>query len=230
MKHASIMFMVLSFAASQALVGQPTYEDGISVEGEASQSVAPDMLSFNIGIKTHDKALDIALASNLSSTKRVLKVLSEHSVAEKDIKTSRQRFDKHIRTAKQDGEHIKVHDGFDAETRISVVLRDFSHYDSLLKMLVNDPDVSLHNLNFKVSDAQEIQMRLIKEAYQDARSKAEILAGAGGMNLGKARAMNLYFDDPDRSGGALFADEARISLMPGQISLGVTIEALFAIE
>ena len=230
MKYASIMFMVLSFAASQGLMGQ-SYDNGISIEGEAYENTAPDILSFSIGIKTYAKTLDGALAASLSSTKRVLKILSEHSVLEKDVKTSRQRFDKHIRTARRDGEHIKIHDGFDAETRISVVLRDFSHYDSLLKMLVNDPDVSLDDIKFKVSHAKEIQMRLIKKAYQDARSKAEVLAGASGMNLGKPQAMNLYFNDSDEPGGSYFSDNEKDSgLMPGQVAIGVTIEALFAIE
>ena len=229
MKYAGMMFLFLSFAASQALVGQ-TYHDGISVEGEAYQNTVPDTLSFKIGIKTHDKGLNGALAANLSSTKRVLKVLSEHSIVEKDVKTSRQRFDKHIRIAKRDGQHVKIHDGFDAETRISVVLRDFSHYDSLLKALVNDPDVSLGNLKFKISHEKEIQLHLIKKAYQDAHSKAEILAGVSGLTLGNARSMNMYFSDSDRWGGSNFSEEEDSSLMPGQIGVRVTIEALFAVE
>lgn len=229
MKYAGIIFMVISFTASQAW-GYESNQTGISVEGEAYESVAPDMLSFKIGIKTHEETLDGVLASNLSSTQRVLKALSEHSILKEDIKTSRQRFGKHFRTVKKDGQHVKIHDGFDAETQISVILRGFAHYDPLLKALVQDPDVSLDDLRFEVSHTKAIQERLIQSVYQDARQKAETLAAASGVTLGKPQWMNLDSSDLDKAGGSYFSIEEDSDLMPGQISIGVAMRVIFAIE
>ena len=229
MKYANLTLVVLLFISNQAQ-GYESNQTGIVVNGKAYEKVAPDMLSFTIGVKTHGKALDDVLASNLASANGVLQALSKHSILENDIKTSQQSFDKHRRKVRQDGQNVEIHDGFDATTQIDVILRDFSHYEALLKTLVKDPDVSLDGLKFEVSHAKDIRLRLIEKAYQDARRKAEILAGASGVALGKTRFMDLYLRDSGDFGGSNFSIEEDSGLMPGQISIGVSIETVFEIE
>jgi uncharacterized protein YggE len=153
----------------------------ISVTGEASVSVAPDLAQIEGGVTSEAKTAHEASDANNAAMGKVLLALKSAGIDEKDFQTTRLSLQPQT-APNRPGPSAIV--GYRASNRVTIRLRDVTKLASVIDTLVGAGANDLGGINFMVSDASKLLDEARGQAIADARRKAEIYAKAAGVTLG----------------------------------------------
>jgi uncharacterized protein len=179
----------LSFAVALALLASvpalaetsADFPSAISVTGEASISVPPDLASVDAGVATDAKTAREASEANNVAMGKVMAALKTANVDSKDIQTSRLSLQPQYAPNRSGTSPIV---GYRASNRVTVRIRDVSQVAGVIDTLVGAGANDIGNVNFEVSQASKLLDDAREKAVADARRKAEIYARAAGVTLG----------------------------------------------
>jgi uncharacterized protein YggE len=156
----------------------------ISVTGEASISVPPDLAEVDGGVTTQAKTAREASDANNKAMAAVLAALKGAGVAEADIRTSRLSLSPQIAPTRSGNDAPPAIVGYRASDRVTIRVHDMTKVantvDTLLAAGAND----IGGVNFMVSNASKWLDEARPKAIADARRKAEIYAKAAGVSIG----------------------------------------------
>jgi uncharacterized protein len=182
------MFRVLLFvvfAMASPLSAQESNQGRITVSGEGSVATAPDMALISLGVTTEEKTAAAALAANNARMSAVLERLKAGGIAVRDLQTSglslQPRWDNR---STQLGERQRIV-AYQVSNQITVRVRDLATLGSILDIAVSDGANTFHNLVFSVVEDGGLKDQARQLAVADARRKAELLAAAAGVALGR---------------------------------------------
>jgi len=153
----------------------------ISVTGEATVSVPPDLAEVDGGVTSEARTAREASEANNVAMGKVLSALKGAGIAEKDFQTSRLSLQPQY-APKPPGLSAVV--GYRASNRVTIRLRDISKVASVIDTLVTAGANEIGGINFMVSNASKLLDEAREQAIADARRKAEIYAKAAGVTLG----------------------------------------------
>src|SRR5229473_540623 len=153
----------------------------ISVTGEATVSVAPDLAQIDAGVTTEAKTAREASEANNAAMGKVLLALKGAGIEEKDFQTSRLSLQPQT-APNRTGPSAIV--GYRASNRVTIRLRDVTKVASVVDTLVGAGANDIGGINFTVSQASKLLDDAREQAIADARRKAEIYAKAAGVTLG----------------------------------------------
>jgi uncharacterized protein len=153
----------------------------ISVTGEATVSVPPDLAVIDGGVTSEAKTAREASDANNAAMGKVLLALKGAGIDEKDFQTSRLSLQPQ-NAANRPGPPAIV--GYRASNRVTIRLRDVSKVASVIDTLVAAGANDIGGINFMVSTASKLLDEAREQAIADARRKAEIYAKAAGVTLG----------------------------------------------
>lgn len=168
---------------------------GITVTGEGSVQVAPDMAQLSVGVTSEAKTAEAAMSANSDAAAEVLSRLKAAGIAERDVQTSGlslypRRDDRRL---DQPGEPPIV--GFVASNTLQVRVRDLDALGGILDEVVSGGANTLNGLSFGLQDPSEATDEARRRAVADAQAKAALYADAAGVTLGPVRSI-------DEQGGA----------------------------
>jgi uncharacterized protein len=153
----------------------------ISVTGEASVSVAPDLAQIDAGVTSEAKTAREASDANNAAMGKVLLALKGASIDEKDFQTSRLSLQPQAAPNRPGPASIV---GYRASNRVTIRLRDVTKVASVIDTLVAAGANDVGGINFTVSQASKLLDEAREQAIADARRKADIYAKAAGVSLG----------------------------------------------
>jgi uncharacterized protein YggE len=153
----------------------------ISVTGEATVSVAPDLAQIDAGVTTEAKTAREASEANNAAMGKALLALKGAGIEEKDFQTSRLSLQPQT-APNRTGPSAIV--GYRASNRVTIRLRDVTKVASVVDTLVGAGANEIGGINFMVSQASKLLDEAREQAIADARRKAEIYAKAAGVALG----------------------------------------------
>jgi uncharacterized protein len=173
-------------AAFALLVGAPAVAQSdlpsaISVTGEASISVPPDLAAVDAGVASDAKTAREASEANNAAMAKVLAALKAANIDAKDIQTSRLSLQPQYAPNRAGPSSVV---GYRASNRVSVRIRDVSKIAGVIDTLVGAGANDIGNISFEVSQASKLLDDAREKAVADARRKAEIYAKAAGVTLG----------------------------------------------
>ena len=154
----------------------------ISVTGEATVSVAPDLAQIEAGVTSDAKTAREASDANNAAMGKVLLALKGAGIEEKDFQTSRLSLQPQSAPNRPGGPPAIV--GYRASNRVTVRLRDVTKVANVIDTMVGAGANDLGGINFTVSNASKHLDEAREQAVADARRKAEIYAKAAGVTLG----------------------------------------------
>ena len=154
----------------------------ISVTGEASVSVAPDLAQIEGGVTTEAKTAREASEANNAVMGKVLLALKAADIDQKDIQTSRLSLQPEYAPNRPNGPPAIV--SYRASNRVTIRLHDVLKVANTIDMLVAAGATDIGGINFTVSNASKLLDDAREQAVADARRKAEIYARATGVTLG----------------------------------------------
>jgi uncharacterized protein YggE len=184
MKHraalAAIAASTLLVAPALAQTAPPAM---ISVTGEATVSVPPDLAQIDAGVTSEAKTAREASEANNAAMGKVLLALKGAGIEEKDFQTSRLSLQpQSAPNPSRPGPSAIV--GYRASNRVTIRLRDVTKVASVIDTLVGAGANDIGGINFTVSQASKLLDEAREQAIADARRKAEIYAKAAGVTLG----------------------------------------------
>ena len=174
---ATLIAAMASTASAQTL--QPT----VSVTGEASISVPPDLAQIDSGVTTEAKTAREASEANNKAMAGVLQALKNAGLAEKDIQTSRLSLSPQSTPGRNPNAPFQI-TGYRASNRVTVTIRDITKVADTIDVLVGSGANEISGISFMVSKASKLLDDARTEAIADARRKAEIYAKAANISLG----------------------------------------------
>ena len=183
MKHrvclvAAIASATLPVAPALAQIVPPA---AISVTGEATVSVPPDLAQIDGGVTSDAKTAREASEANNAAMGKVLLALKGAGIDEKDFQTSRLQLQPQY-PPNRNGPSAIV--GYRASNRVTIRLREVTKVAGVIDTLVSAGANDIGGINFTVSNASKLLDEAREQALADARRKAEIYAKAAGVALG----------------------------------------------
>jgi uncharacterized protein YggE len=236
MKHcislvAACATATLLSTSTRADVDTPT----ISVNGEATVSVPPDLAEIDGGVISSAKNAREASDANNATMGRVLLALKGSGIDEKDYQTSRLSLQPQYAPGQPGQASQPVIVGYRASNRVTIRLRDVTKVAGVIDTLVGAGANDIGGINFMVSQASKLLDEAREQAIADARRKAEIYAKAGGVTLGAPLRISEDGSSSSRRfhrAGAVYdmAPRSPAPVAQGEETLQVTVSVSWAIK
>lgn len=206
----------------------------ISVRGVANQEVAPDMAYVSIGINVTADTAEAARDKAAEASQNVRRALLGLAIPENNIQSSSYNlypnYDNSSGKSKQKG--------YSLDTNLRIKVEDIKKLGDVIDKTVQEGITNVSQINFGLSESSSVQRQLLAAAVDNARTKAAIVANAGGRSLGEM----LSADISDYGGEtrveanmnykrALAADAAvPTKLMAGSLKINASVEVTFKLN
>lgn len=153
--------------------------DGLTVTGTGAVTVTPDRAQLSFGVETRGKTAREAMAANAAPMRRVIAAI--RAAGATDVKTQYVQLSP---VATERGP-----DGFVATNSVSAVVRDLGKVAAVIDAAVEAGANQVQGPSFGRADEATLERDAAKAAYADARARAQALAQAAGVTLGRATAI-----------------------------------------
>lgn len=183
--HLTLAAFGIALIATPAFAQAPTPQM-ITVSGEGTVSVPPDLALVDGGVTSEAKTAREASEANNSAMGKVLAALKSAGIDDKDLQTSRlSLFPQYAQQTRPNGSGPNVITGYRASNRVTIRVRDVTKVASTIDTLVTSGANEVGGINFIVTKASQLLDDARTQAIADARRKAELYAKAAGVTLGK---------------------------------------------
>lgn len=181
--HLTVAVLGIALLATPAFAQVPT-PPMITVSGEGTVSVPPDLALVDGGVTSEAKTAREASEANNTAMSKVLASLKSAGIDDKDLQTSRlSLMPQYAQQSRQNG-GPNVINGYRASNRITIRVRDVKKVAATIDTLVSSGANEVGGINFIVTKASELLDEARTQAVADARRKAELYAKAAGVTLG----------------------------------------------
>lgn len=160
----------------------------IRVTGEGSVSVSPDMAIVELAVQREAQTARAALDANSSAMREVLSAMQSQGIAERDLQTSGFSIQpKYVYPSPKSsgGREPPSIVGYTVRNRLTVRVREISQVGSILDQSVTLGVNEGGNITFTNDDPSAAISQARIKAVQNAIAKANTLAEAAGVKVGK---------------------------------------------
>ena len=228
MKHPFALVVATAALLATPAVAQPVPPAAISVTGEASVSVPPDLAQVDGGVTSDGKTAREASDTNNAAMGKVLLALKGAGIDEKDYQTSRLSLQPQY-APNRSGPSPVV--GYRASNRVTIRVRDITKVANVIDVLVGAGANEVGGINFMVSQASKLLDDAREKAVADARRKADIYAKAAGVTLGEPLSISEEGSSVPVYRGKMAAPMAAgAQVAQGEETLSVTVSVTWAIK
>jgi hypothetical protein len=222
-----LLFILISGSKSQSQDKIPSIE----VYGNASIKVVPDIINFSLNIETANDNVLTAKNENDRSVNKVLDVLKDKGILEKDIQTGGIKIYKNYIS---DYENKKFNE-YTVNNSIWFALKDVSKYYEITTEIIKIEHVLITNSSFDYSNIIEIRKHAREQALIGAKSKAVEMASLLDQDLGKPLFVSEepvydYFPSPFNSvtqQGTQNYTSTSYTLQEGTINVAAKVKVIF---
>jgi uncharacterized protein YggE len=170
-------------------IAVPAYAGTISIEGTGEVTAPPDMAVINSGVTTQGATAREALDANSEAMNALLAELEEAGIAERDIQTSGFSVTpNYVYTDARDENGYTLPpkiSGYQVSNIVMVRIRDLDSLGQVLDRSVTVGANTVNGVTFSVADPSEVYNQARRQAFADAREKAELYAEVAGETLGE---------------------------------------------
>jgi uncharacterized protein len=154
----------------------------LSVHGEATVSVEPDLAELDIGILSQAQTSQAAADQNSTKSKQLVTQL-ERQVATGDMKSVNVSVNPNYRYDKQGGAAVVT--GYAASSTVRIVVRDVSQLRNVIEAATQAGASSINRLTFALKDENLVRARALGLAAGQAQSGADALASSLKLRIGR---------------------------------------------
>ncbi|WP_404456450.1 SIMPL domain-containing protein [Oceanobacillus kapialis] len=201
-------------------------EQTMTVIGNGSVSVAPNMATVEIGVMTENTSLTNAQQTNAAVMNQVIETLLSLGVARENIQTA--SYTVNPRYDFVDGEQIFR--GYQVTNLINVTITDIDQIGRILDAAVEDGANLVNSIQFSVQNSEQYKQQALQEALANAQAKANALATSMQVNLNPIplRIKEITETPPiPFSKMALSAEAVATPIEPGELVIDAILEVKF---
>ncbi len=184
MRKAILTILLLAslvLSGCSALTGAP--ERTLTVTGNGTATVSPDVASVTLGIQTRHDLVAQAVTQNNAVAVRIMDAARGVGVTDADMRTA--YFSVYSQPKYDEFGSPTGEVSYFVDNSLEVRLRDVTKLSDLLQTAVNAGANSIYGINFSVADTKAAEDQARDEAIGDARGRADELAALAGVSLGK---------------------------------------------
>jgi uncharacterized protein YggE len=170
----------ISPSAARAVIERPL--PMVSVSGEATVSVAPDLATAVAGVSSEGKTPREAAEANGRSMSTVLGALKQAGIPDADVRTMRFGISPVYSQRREGTPQIA---GYRVSNQVQVKIRDLDKVADVLDRMIGAGANTVGNVDFSVADPSKLLDEARNAAFADARRKAELYARAAGAQVGR---------------------------------------------
>lgn len=196
MKHSNqfwkptlILTACLAVLISFTSQAQETSQRQIKVSGSAAISAVPDQAQIQFTIERQGNKLSAMKTQIDQLTQQFIHKLGQQDVAERQIRSTQFRVYPLYQT---DDNGNRQQDGFQVSRTIEVTLHSLAAYDHIIDVALANGVSRVGQIQFTVSNSDELYHQALAKAFEAAKTKAKLLATAAGKELGDAIVIEEY--------------------------------------
>jgi uncharacterized protein len=229
---AAVALLVLAAAAlagvgrPDSAGGAPARSGGITVNGIGTVESVPDEAQMSFGVQTEGATSREALARNSGQMERVLAALDAAGIGEKDLQTQ----DVSV-WPRYDMEGQKA-GGYMARNSVTATIHHLDQAGAVIDAATRAGANEVSGPMLSSSEREQLEAQALEAAVGNARKKAETLAKAAGVGLGRVTAIveGGGTPGPIAFDAALARSAKAVPIAPGQEEVRATVSVTFAIE
>ncbi len=198
----------------------------MTVVGNGSVSVQPDIANVELGVMTENVSLLEAQQANAEAMNQVIEALLRLGIPRENIQTT--SYTVNPRYDFVDGEQIFR--GYQVTNLISVSITAIDQIGSILDAAVESGANQVNSIQFTVQNSDAYKQQALQEALANAQGKANALATSMQVNLNPIpfRIKELSETMPiPFSKMALSAEAAATPIEPGELEIRANLEVKF---
>ncbi|GAA3215877.1 SIMPL domain-containing protein [Actinocorallia longicatena] len=218
-----------ALASLQAHAPSQAEHDTVSVDGEGSVTVTPNIMNLNAGVELRRATVGEAYDAAGEAATEIIDVLTAQGVARKDIATAELSVQPEY---VKDG-YPRI-EGYRASEGVHAVVRDLKKASEVLKAVAKTgDDVRIDSISFDKDDWSEETAAAQTIAFRAAEARARRLAKLGHRRLGRLLEASMRTVDPIPAHSiaapkaAITADAVKIE--PGEGVSRVTVHLVYAL-
>jgi len=203
----------------------------VSVNGQGRVTTPPDTASVMVGVDVTEATLDAAQAEATRQATAIIDAAKAQDIAEEDIQTV--NFSVNIlREYDNEGNPGEIQ-GYQVSNQVNVIIRDVAVVGDVLDAVVAAGANNIYGISFYIEDTTAAASQARIAAVDDARIKAEELAAAAGMSIGRVLSISeSYAPGPvpqvfESAAGDMAAGRAAPPIQPGTTEVYVDVQMSF---
>ncbi|WP_297112174.1 SIMPL domain-containing protein [uncultured Devosia sp.] len=210
----------------------PAYAGTISIEGRGEVRAAPDMATINSGVTTQGATAREALDANTAAMTNLIDALKEAGIEARDIQTSGFSVNpNYVYSDARDDLGYSLPpkiNGYQVSNNVTVVVRDLAELGAILDRSVTVGANTVNGVSFSVADPSELLNEARRQAFADAREKAELYAGVANATLGDLESISERQDFNGPQPYPMYARSEMSAAAPvpveaGEMSFAITV-------
>ena len=216
---------------------------GISVVGESTISVKPDIAILDIGVETFAESVALARQSAAQEMGSVISALKKQGVDDSDIQTNRLNispsydYEEIMVRGKRTGRQVLT--GYFVNNVVKVRIRELEKAGEVIDRTASagGDSIRINGISFTVDDLSPYKVLLRKAAVEDSLVKANHYATESGVTLGPLISLSetsapaiQSFQEDMAFGMRAMSESMPTSVIGGELDIHHSIQATFAIN
>jgi uncharacterized protein YggE len=202
----------------------------ITVTGTGTVEAVPDIATLSIGVTSQGDTAAAALSANSAQLEAVMARLTATGIEARDMQTSNLSLNPNWTGNDGSSGSAPTIAGFVASNILTIRVRQIDGLGAVLDAVVADGANTLNGLSFGLADPDPVLDEARKEAVADARARAELLAAAAGVKLGRV----ISISDGSMPSGPMpmFRADAAAMAVPvagGELGLSASVTIFYEI-
>ena len=245
---AAALALSLAGCSSGGTEASPT-TGGITVSASSETKVVPDKARISVSIVSEAKTAEECQTENAESVNAVVEALQALEVSDESIQTTYSDLSPRYGSRVTDGDDDEddgsydewVITGYEMTTSLSISDLEIDNVGTVIQACVAAGANEADGVQYYASDYDEAYNEALTQALETARGKAESIAQATGVGLGKVTDVSEGYQDTslryvDSYNAMAAAEEAADSAgvaaktMPGQVSISAEVTVTYAIS
>ncbi len=235
-----VMVVVLAAAAvtwtgAPAAQAAPPRQDNpemrtVTVTGFGAAYGAPDLVMVGLGAESSNSDIKTAMDDTTARMNQIMATLVDNGVAREDIRTE------HFSIYQDYGgpmmDDMQTPRNYRVSTSVVITVREVERVGDLLAAAVDAGANIVNYIQFDIEDRAALQDEARVEAVENARTRAENLAGLLGLSVGEP--LNVvensdYYMPMMGGGGGGFGYGEAAAISEGQLSVSMSVTITFAL-
>lgn len=193
-KTRSLRLLTAAFLVTTALAAVPASADALprtfTVSGHGEERGAPDIAMVTTGVRTQASTAKAALAANTNAMNSVFKAMKALGIADKDMQTSNFSVQPIYKQYPQGQVGPQVVVAYQVSNDVTVTVRQLARLGEALDAFVSAGSNEVEGVSFSIDKPDALVDSARVDAVKDAIHKANLMAQAAGVKLGKLITMS----------------------------------------
>lgn len=220
-----------------ALFSLNNQQQGIWANGEGKVMAVPDIARLSVGIESQSATVSEAQSRATKAMNDVMAVLTQNGVDKKDIQTQYFNIQRVTRWDNDKQQEILI--GYRVTNTVTAKIRQLDKAGTIIDATAQaGGDLTrINGISFDIDNPETFQSQARDKAMANAKAKAEQMAKAAGVNLGKPTYIteSSYIPQPiyrtalKAEAAAPAPAEAPTPISPGEMEITVNVQVVYSI-